>query len=75
MRIIVVAGGTGGHIFPAVAIINKIKEKEKDSEVLYIGTTDRMEKDIIPKMGINFMGLEMSGLNRKNLFKNFSVCK
>jgi UDP-N-acetylglucosamine--N-acetylmuramyl-(pentapeptide) pyrophosphoryl-undecaprenol N-acetylglucosamine transferase len=75
MRIIVVAGGTGGHIFPAVAIINKIKEKEKDSEVLYIGTTDRMEKDIIPKMGINFIGLEMSGLNRKNLFKNFSVCK
>ena len=75
MRIIVVAGGTGGHIFPAVAIINKIKEKEKDSEVLYIGTTDRMEKDIIPKMGINFIGLEMSGLNRKNLFKNFNVCK
>ena len=75
MRIIVVAGGTGGHIFPAVAIINKIKEKEKDSEILYIGTTDRMEKDIIPKMGINFIGLEMSGLNRKNLFKNFSVCK
>ena len=75
MRIIVVAGGTGGHIFPAVAIINKIKEKEKDSEILYIGTTDRIEKDIIPKMGINFIGLEMSGLNRKNLFKNFSVCK
>ena len=75
MRIIVAAGGTGGHIFPAVAIINKIKEKEKDSEVLYIGTTDRMEKDIIPKMGINFIGLEMGGLNRKNLFKNFSVCK
>lgn len=75
MRVIVVAGGTGGHIYPAVAIINKIKEKDKNSEILYIGTTDRMEKDIIPKMGINFIGIPMSGLNRKNLFKNFSVCK
>ena len=75
MRVIVVAGGTGGHIYPAVAIINKIKEKDKNSEILYIGTTDRMEKDIIPKMGINYVGIPMSGLNRKNIFKNFSVCK
>ena len=42
MRVIVSAGGTGGHIFPALAIINKIKEKEPKSEILYIGTTDRM---------------------------------
>ena len=73
MKAIVVAGGTGGHIYPAIAIINKIKEKEPNSEILYIGTTDRMEKDIIPKLGINFVGLEMSGLNRKNIFKNFEV--
>ena len=69
------AGGTGGHIYPAVAIINKIKEKEENSEFLYIGTTDRMEKDIIPKLGIEFVGLEMSGLNRKNIFKNIDVLK
>ena len=75
MRAIVVAGGTGGHIYPAIAIINKIKEKEKNSEILYIGTTDRMEKDIIPKLGILFVGLEMSGLNRRNIFKNISVLK
>ncbi len=75
MRVIVVAGGTGGHIYPAIAIINKIKEKEKNSEILYIGTTDRMEKDVIPKLGINFVGIEMMGLNRKNLFKNFTVLK
>ncbi|MBE6158132.1 MAG: undecaprenyldiphospho-muramoylpentapeptide beta-N-acetylglucosaminyltransferase [Firmicutes bacterium] len=73
MRIIVVAGGTGGHIYPALAIINKIKEKEENSEVLYIGTSDRMEKDIVPKLGIRFIGLEMKGLNRKNIFKNVSV--
>jgi len=64
MRVIVVAGGTGGHIYPAIAIINKIKEKEANSEFLYIGTTDRMEKDIIPKLGIKYVGLEMKGLNK-----------
>ncbi len=73
MRVIVSAGGTGGHIFPALAIINKIKEKEPDSEILYIGTTDRMEKDIIPNAGIEFIGIKMMGLNRKNIFKNFEV--
>ena len=73
MRACVVAGGTGGHIYPAIAIINKIKEKEKDSEILYFGTTDRMEKDIIPNLGIPYIGIEMSGLNRKNIFSNFSV--
>ena len=75
MKIIVVAGGTGGHIYPAVAIINKIKEKEPNTEFLYIGTTDRMEKDVIPKLGISFIGLEMSGLNRKNVFSNIKVLK
>jgi len=75
MRAIVVAGGTGGHIYPALAIINKIKEKEKDSEILYIGTANRMEKDIVPKFGINFVGIDMMGLNRKNIFANVTVLK
>ena len=75
MKAIIVAGGTGGHIYPAIAIINKIKEKEPNSEILYIGTSDRMEKDIIPKLGIPFVGIEMKGLNRKNVFSNFSVIK
>ena len=73
MKVIIVAGGTGGHIFPAIAIINKIKEHNKNCEFLYIGTTDRMEKDIIPKLGIRFEGIEMKGLNRKNPFANVSV--
>ncbi len=75
MRVVVVAGGTGGHIYPAIAIINKIKEKEPNSSILYIGTTDRMEKDIIPKLDIPFIGIEMSGLDRKNIFSNISVLK
>lgn len=75
MKIVMVAGGTGGHIYPAIAIMNKIKEHEKDSKFLYIGTTDRMEKDIIPPLGIPYVGIEMSGLDRKHLFSNFSVVK
>lgn len=73
MKAIVCGGGTGGHIYPALAIINKIKEKESLSEILYIGTTDRMEKDLVPKLGIKFVGIEMEGINRKNIFKNISV--
>lgn len=75
MKVIMVAGGTGGHIYPALAIIHKIKEMEKDSEFLYIGTDDRMEKDLIPKMGIDFIGIPMKGLNRKKIFSNYSVFK
>ena len=73
MKVIVVAGGTGGHIYPALAIINKIKEKEKTVDFLYIGTSNRMEKDIVPKMGIKFIGIDMEGLNRKNIFSNINV--
>ncbi len=75
MRIIVSAGGTGGHIYPALAIINKIKERHKDCEILYIGTTDRMESTLVPSLGIKYEGITMKGLNRKNIFKNFSVIK
>ena len=73
MKVVVCAGGTGGHIYPALAIINKIKEKEPLSQILYIGTTDRMEKDLIPKLGIDYVGIEMVGMDRKNLLKNVSV--
>ena len=75
MKIVITAGGTGGHIFPALALISKLKEKDKDVEILYIGTTDRMEKDIIPKQNINYLGIKMIGLNRKNPFKNIEVMK
>lgn len=73
MRVVISAGGTGGHIYPALAIINKIKEKEPDSQFLYIGTHNRMEKDIIPKKGIPFEAIEMYGFDRKHLFKNFKT--
>lgn len=75
MRVIISAGGTGGHIYPALAIINKIKEREPKSEFLYIGTHNRMEKDIVPKYNIPFKSIEIYGFNRKNLFKNFKTVK
>ncbi len=73
MRVIISAGGTGGHIYPALAIINKIKEHEPNSEFLYIGTHNRMEKDIVPKKGIPFESIEIYGFNRQKLLKNFKV--
>ena len=75
MKIAITAGATGGHIFPALAIINKIKSHDKNSKFLYFGTTDRMEKDIIPEKGIPYIGIQMKGLNRKNILKNITVLK
>lgn len=75
MKVIITAGGTGGHIYPALAIIHKIKEKEPNSKFLYIGTTDRMEAKIIPEQKIPYCGIEMKGIDRKHIFKNFKVLK
>lgn len=73
MRVIISAGGTGGHIYPALAILNKIKEHEPNSEFLYIGTHNRMEKDIVPAQGIPFESIEIYGFDRYHLLKNFKV--
>lgn len=73
MRVVISAGGTGGHIYPAIAIINKIKEEEPNSEFLYIGTTNRMEKDLIPSLGIRYEGLNVTGFKRKLSIDNFKA--
>lgn len=73
MRVIVSAGGTGGHIYPALAVIDKIKEQEPDSEILYIGTHNRMENDIIPSKGIPFVPVKMFGINKKKPFTIFKT--
>ena len=64
MRVVISAGGTGGHIYPALSIIDKIKKEDKNSEFLYIGTTNRMEKDLIPKRNIPYVGIEVYGIKR-----------
>lgn len=74
MKIVVTGGGTGGHIYPALAIIKYFEKKEKDLEVLYIGTHNRMENDIIPKFNIPFKSLEIYGFS-KDLKRNFKNIK
>lgn len=75
MRVIISAGGTGGHIYPAIAIINRIKKVYPNCEFLYIGTHNRMEKDIIPAHNIPFESIEIYGFNRKKIFKNIKIVK
>ena len=54
MRAILTGGGTGGHVYPALAIADKIKEMEPDSEILYIGNEMGIEKEIVPAAGYDF---------------------
>ena len=75
MKVIISAGGTGGHIYPALAIINKIKEKEPNSEFLYIGTDNRMEKDLIPSFGIPYESLHVTGIKRSISLDNIKTLK
>ena len=70
MKVVVSAGGTGGHIYPALAVLEKLKKKDKNLEVLYIGTKNRMESEIIPQRGINYVGLEIYGFT-KNVLRDF----
>lgn len=73
MRIVVSGGGTGGHIYPALAIAKYFSEKEQ-AEILYIGTERGMESDIVPRSGIPFRTVEVSGLKRSlslDTFKTF----
>lgn len=70
MRVIITAGGTGGHIYPALAILKKIEEKEPDSEFLYIGTHNRMEKDIVPNAGYDYVSLEIYGFSKSQIARD-----
>lgn len=70
MKIIISAGGTGGHIYPALAILDKFYEKEKDLEVIYVGTHNRMEKEIVKKRGIKYFELEIYGLSKTAMIRN-----
>jgi len=73
MKVIVTAGGTGGHIYPALGVIEKLK-LDKNNEILYIGTTNRMESEIVPQLGIKYEGLEIYGLT-KNIKRNIKNVK
>ena len=71
-KIIISGGGTGGHIFPAIAIANALKAKLSDVDILFIGAQDKMEMEKVPKAGYPIEGLWISGLQRKLSAKNLS---
>ena len=71
-RIIISVGGTGGHIFPAIAIANRLKELNDKTEILFIGAQDRMEMEKVPNAGYNIEGLWISGFQRSLNMKNLS---
>jgi len=64
LRIIVSGGGTGGHIYPAITIINTIREKCPEAEFLYVGTPHGLEADIVPKEGLPFATVDLQGFER-----------
>lgn len=70
MKVVISGGGTGGHIYPAVAIIEELKRRNENIEILYIGSKTSMESELIPSLGINYKSIEVKGLPRK-INKNF----
>ena len=69
-RIIIAGGGTGGHIFPAIAIANALKKKDPSTQILFVGAKGRMEMEKIPQAGYKIKGLDIAGFNRSSLIKN-----
>ena len=65
MKVIISGGGTGGHIFPAIAIANKLKEHNDKTEILFVGAKGKMEMEKVPKAGYKIEGLWISGIKRK----------
>ena len=72
-RVIIAGGGTGGHIFPAIAIANALKSIAPATEILFIGAKGRMEMEKVPQAGYKIEGLDIAGYNRSSLIKNASL--
>jgi UDP-N-acetylglucosamine--N-acetylmuramyl-(pentapeptide) pyrophosphoryl-undecaprenol N-acetylglucosamine transferase len=77
MKIIISGGGSGGHIFPAVAIANAVKARWSDADILFVGAEGRMEMEKVPAAGYKIVGLPIAGLQRKltpaNILKNLQL--
>jgi UDP-N-acetylglucosamine--N-acetylmuramyl-(pentapeptide) pyrophosphoryl-undecaprenol N-acetylglucosamine transferase len=72
-RIIIAGGGTGGHIFPAIAIAHALKKKDETIEILFVGAKGKMEMEKVPQAGYKIEGLDIAGFNRSSLIKNISL--
>lgn len=72
-RIIISGGGTGGHIFPAIAIANALKKMNSQCEILFVGALGRMEMEKVPAAGYQIVGLNISGIQRGSILKNLGL--
>lgn len=70
MKFLFAAGGTGGHINPALAVAGELRERYPDSEILFVGTKDKMESRLVPQAGFDFATISISGFQRKISFEN-----
>ena len=70
INVIISGGGTGGHIYPAIAIANEIKVRYPDANILFVGAKDKMEMEKVPQAGYDIKGLWISGIQRKLTLKN-----
>ncbi|MBF6611195.1 MAG: undecaprenyldiphospho-muramoylpentapeptide beta-N-acetylglucosaminyltransferase [Chryseobacterium sp.] len=73
LHILMSGGGTGGHIFPAVAIADEIKKRFPDAEFLFIGANNKMEMEKVPEAGYRIQGLNITGINRGNKLANIKL--
>ena len=73
IRAIISGGGTGGHIFPALSIANKLKELNPETEILFVGADGRMEMERVPAAGYKIVGLPVAGLQRKLTLSNLAL--
>ena len=73
IRAIISGGGTGGHIFPALSIANKLKELNPETEILFVGADGRMEMERVPAAGYEIVGLPVAGLMRKLTLSNLTL--
>lgn len=72
LRVILSGGGTGGHIYPAIAIADEIKRRHPEADILFVGAKDRMEMEKVPQAGYEIEGLWISGLDRKLSLRNLA---
>lgn len=72
-KVIISGGGTGGHIFPAIAIANALRHIEPDIEILFVGAQGKMEMEKVPAAGYAIVGLDIQGFNRSSLLKNIAL--
>lgn len=72
LKVIISGGGTGGHIYPAIAIANAVKAKRPEIEILFVGAEGRMEMEKVPEAGYDILGLPISGIQRKLTLSNLA---